>query len=178
VNVSTPIAPAQTATQPRGKTRSMLAKIAAFEFRYQFKNPVFWVTSGLFFLFSYGFVASDTIQIGGGGNITRTAPSRSCRRTSSSPIFFMFVTTAFVANVIVRDDDTGYGPIVRPPGSPSSISDRPLHRRVRDRALAFELDPARHLHRLADALARSENARAEPDRRLSVRYTCSRCRTS
>lgn len=25
----------------------------------------------------------------------------------------MFVTTAFVANVIVRDDDTGYGPIVR-----------------------------------------------------------------
>ena len=25
----------------------------------------------------------------------------------------MFVSTAFVANVIVRDDDTGFGPIVR-----------------------------------------------------------------
>jgi ABC-2 type transport system permease protein len=28
-------------------------------------------------------------------------------------LFYMFVTTAFVANVIVRDDETGFGPIVR-----------------------------------------------------------------
>ena len=28
-------------------------------------------------------------------------------------VFFMFVTTAFVANVIVRDDETGFGPIIR-----------------------------------------------------------------
>jgi hypothetical protein len=28
-------------------------------------------------------------------------------------IFYMFVTTAFVSNVVVRDDETGFGPIVR-----------------------------------------------------------------
>ena len=28
-------------------------------------------------------------------------------------LFYMFVSTAFVANVIVRDDDTGFGPIIR-----------------------------------------------------------------
>ena len=28
-------------------------------------------------------------------------------------VFFMFVVAAFVANVIVRDDETGFGPIIR-----------------------------------------------------------------
>ena len=113
MNVATPISAADTATQPRGKSRSMLARIAAFEFRYQLKNPVFWVTAGIFFLFSYGFVASDTIQIGGGGNIHENGPFSILQTHVIFSIFFMFVTTAFVANVIVRDDDTGYGPIVR-----------------------------------------------------------------
>jgi aminopeptidase N len=91
----------------------MLLKIARFEFRYQLRNPVFWVTAGIFFLFSYGFVASDTIQIGGGGNIHENGPFSILQTSIIFSIFFMFVTTAFVANVIVRDDDTGYGPIVR-----------------------------------------------------------------
>ncbi|MDP8913994.1 MAG: aminopeptidase [Pseudomonadota bacterium] len=91
----------------------MLAKIAAFEFRYQIKNPVFWVTAGLFFLFSYGFLASDRIQIGVGGNVRENSPFTILQTYSIFSLFFMFVTTAFVANVIVRDDDTGYGPIIR-----------------------------------------------------------------
>jgi ABC-2 type transport system permease protein len=91
----------------------MLAKIAGFEFRYQLKNPVFWVTAGIFFLFSYGFVASDQIQIGSGGNVHENGPFAILQTHVIFSVFFMFVTTAFVANVIVRDDDTGYGPIVR-----------------------------------------------------------------
>jgi aminopeptidase N len=91
----------------------MLGKIASFEFRYQLKNPVFWVTAGIFFLFSYGFVASDQIQIGSGGNVHENGSFSILQTNVIFSIFFMFVTTAFVANVIVRDNDTGYGPIVR-----------------------------------------------------------------
>jgi ABC-2 type transport system permease protein len=91
----------------------MLARIAAFEFRYQLKNPVFWVTAGLFFLLTFGAMTVDQIQIGSGGNVHVNSPVANVEKTVIMSLFFMFVTTAFVANVIVRDDDTGYGPIVR-----------------------------------------------------------------
>jgi len=91
----------------------MLAKIAAFETRYQLKNPVFWVAAGLFFLFSYGFVASDQVQIGNGGNVHENSPYVLAQTQLIFTLFYMFVVTAFVANVVVRDDDTGFGPIVR-----------------------------------------------------------------
>ena len=48
----------------------MFGKIALFELRYQFRNPVFWVAAIIFFLLTFGAATSDDIQIGGGGNIT------------------------------------------------------------------------------------------------------------
>ena len=81
----------------------MLGKIAAFEFRYQFKNPVFWVAAGLFFLFSFGFVASENVQVGGGGgNVHENSPYSLAQTQMIFSLFYMFVTTAFVANVVVR----------------------------------------------------------------------------
>ena len=92
----------------------MLPKIAAFEFRYQLKNPVFWVTFAIFFLLTFGAVTIDQIQMGGGGgNVLENSPYANMEKMLGMSLVFMFVTTAFVANVIVRDDDTGYGPIVR-----------------------------------------------------------------
>jgi ABC-type multidrug transport system ATPase subunit/ABC-type transport system involved in multi-copper enzyme maturation permease subunit len=170
VNVSTPIAPAQTATQPRGKNPLDARQIAAFEFRYQFKNPVFWVTSGLFFLFSYGFVASDTIQIGGGGNIHENGPFSIVQTHVIFSIFFMFVTTAFVANVIVRDDDTGYGPIVR--STRITKFDYLIGRFIGAfgiAALAFVSIPLGIFIGSLMPWLDPGDARAEPDRRLSVR---------
>ena len=32
----------------------MFSKIAGFEFRYQLRNPVFWVAAGIFFLLTFG----------------------------------------------------------------------------------------------------------------------------
>ena len=43
---------------------------------------------------------------------TRTAPSRWRTTTASASVFFMFVTTAFVASIVVRDEETGFGPIL------------------------------------------------------------------
>jgi aminopeptidase N len=91
----------------------MFAKIAAFEFRYQVKNPVFWVAIILFFLLTFGAIASSTVQIGSGGNIHKNSPFAILQVQLTLSLFFMFITTAFVSSVVVRDDDTAYGPIIR-----------------------------------------------------------------
>ncbi|MBX3480541.1 MAG: ABC transporter permease [Caulobacter sp.] len=91
----------------------MFFKIASFEFRYQIKNPVFWVASIIFFLLTFGSVVIDQIQIGGGGAIHKNAPFAIAQTHLIWTMFFMFVSTAFVANVIVRDDETGFGGILR-----------------------------------------------------------------
>jgi aminopeptidase N len=93
----------------------MFASIAAFELRYQLKNPVFWVVGILFFLLTFGAVTVEEIQIGSGGNVKVNAPFAIVQIHLVLSLFFMFVTTAFVANVVVRDDESGFGPMVRSP---------------------------------------------------------------
>ncbi|UUL83978.1 ABC transporter permease/M1 family aminopeptidase [Sphingomonas qomolangmaensis] len=91
----------------------MFARIAAFELRYQLGSPVFWVVAILFFLLTFGATTIDQIQIGSGGNVHVNSPFAIAQTHLILSIFFMFVTTAFVANVIVRDDESGFGPMVR-----------------------------------------------------------------
>ena len=91
----------------------MFSAIALFELRYQLKNPVFWVVAILFFLLTFGSVTVEQIQIGSGGNVHKNAPIAIVQVHQILSLFFMFVTTAFVANVIVRDDESGFGPMVR-----------------------------------------------------------------
>ncbi|MEA3003655.1 MAG: type transport system permease protein [Sphingomonadales bacterium] len=90
----------------------MFRRIAAFEFRYQVKNPVFWVAVILFLLLGFALAASPAFPLGG-GNVHRNSPVALMRLQVSFNLFYMFVTTAFVANVVVRDDETGFGSIVR-----------------------------------------------------------------
>lgn len=92
----------------------MFSKIAGFELRYQLRNPVFWVSAGIFFLLTFGAVTIEQIRVGGGGGgIHKNAPYMIAQMHLIFAIFYMFVSTAFVANVIVRDDETGYGAILR-----------------------------------------------------------------
>lgn len=91
----------------------MFFKIAGFEFRYQLRQPIFWVAAIVFLLLSFGAVASQNVQIGNTANIHKNAPAVIAFTTLFFAVLYMFVTTAFVANVVVRDDDTGFGPIVR-----------------------------------------------------------------
>jgi len=91
----------------------MLSQIARFEFRYQFRNPVFWVATAMFFLFAFGSMASDQIQIGGGGNVHANAPVAIIQTHLVMAILFMFALAAMVANVVVRDDETRFGPLIR-----------------------------------------------------------------
>ncbi len=90
----------------------MFGKIAAFEFSYQLKNPVFWIVSVIFFLLTFGAVAADDISIGGTNNLNINSPDSIITISLIMTIFFMFVTTAFVANVVIRDGESGFGPMV------------------------------------------------------------------
>ncbi|MBC6982463.1 M1 family aminopeptidase [Caulobacter sp. 17J80-11] len=91
----------------------MFGKIAGFEFRYQLRQPVFWVVGILFFLLFFALMAAEQFHLSSGGNIHKNAPTAVAMMHMVGAMFFMFVTTAFVANVVARDSDTGFGPIVQ-----------------------------------------------------------------
>jgi aminopeptidase N len=91
----------------------MFFKVAGFEFRYQLRQPIFWIAVLLFALLAFGTVASSNIQIGSTDNIHKNAPFVIGRSILVFAEIYMFVVAAFVANVIVRDDETGFGGIVR-----------------------------------------------------------------
>ena len=91
----------------------MLLGITGFEIRYQLKNPVFWVAIAIFFLLGFGLTASENVSIGTPGTVHENAPFAIAVATAAFVQFYLFVTTAFVANAIVRDDNSGFAPIVR-----------------------------------------------------------------
>ena len=91
----------------------MLLGITRFEIRYQLKNPVFWVAIAIFFLLGFGLTASENVSIGTPGSVHENAPYAIAIATAIMTLFYLFIVTAFVANAIVRDDSSGFAPIVR-----------------------------------------------------------------
>src|SRR6478609_2376349 len=91
----------------------MLLGITGFEIRYQLRNPVFWVSIAIFFLLGFGLTASENVSIGTPGGVHENAPNAIAIATAVFSLFYLFVITAFVANAIVRDDATGFAPIIR-----------------------------------------------------------------
>ncbi|MBP7608780.1 MAG: hypothetical protein KA760_04750, partial [Steroidobacteraceae bacterium] len=90
----------------------MFQSVAAFELRYQLKSPAFWVTFAIFLLLTFAATASDNVQIGSGGNVWKNSPYAIAQTLMVMTVFAVFILTAFVANVVVRDDETGFGPII------------------------------------------------------------------
>ena len=91
----------------------MFFGITAFEARYQLKNPVFWVGVAIFFLLGFAVTASENIQIGTPGAVHENAPYAIAVLVAGSSLSYLFIITAFVANAIVRDDTSGFAPIIR-----------------------------------------------------------------
>jgi ABC-2 type transport system permease protein len=90
----------------------MFGKVASFELRYQLKSPVLWIVFLLFFLLTFLAVTNDNVQIGGGGNVNANSPFAIIQTIAIMSIFAQFAVVAFVANVIIRDTETGFGPIL------------------------------------------------------------------
>ena len=59
------------------------------------------------------FMASDQIHIGDTANVHKNGPFAIGQTHLIMGLFFMFAATAFVAGAVVRDDETGFGPILR-----------------------------------------------------------------
>jgi ABC-type transport system involved in multi-copper enzyme maturation permease subunit len=91
----------------------MLRRIAAFEWRYQVGSPLAWIAGLIFFLIAFGATTADQIQIGGMDNTHKNSPFTILASTAVMGMFSMFVTVAMVANAVIRDDETGFAPIVR-----------------------------------------------------------------
>jgi ABC-type Na+ efflux pump permease subunit len=91
----------------------MLTKIARFEFRYLLRNPLFWLTAACTFALLVAGTSVEGFELGSEGGLLANASFATLRNYLVVSIFFMFVTTSFVANVIIRDDETGFGPILR-----------------------------------------------------------------
>ena len=90
----------------------MFRKVAGFELRYQLRNPIFWIAVMLFA--SLVFVATiGPSSIGEGQRVHKNAPYKVAQLYLMLSVLYMFVSAAFVANAVVRDDETGFGPIVR-----------------------------------------------------------------
>jgi len=83
----------------------MLRHIAAFEWRYQVKSPVFWVGCLIFFLLTFGSVTVDTIQIGGRGNVNLNSPYAILQTVGVMSIFMLFIVVSMVAGAVLRDDE-------------------------------------------------------------------------
>jgi aminopeptidase N len=91
----------------------MFSSIARFEWRYQVKSPVFWVGCLMFFLLAFGATTVDTIQIGSRGNVNVNSPFAIVQVLGILSVFAIFVLVAMVAGTVIRDDETGFAPILR-----------------------------------------------------------------
>jgi len=91
----------------------MLAKIAAFEFRYQSRSPLFFAVSASLFALAFVDMAVFKLATSGGGNVLFNSPHSIIMSHLIASLLFLFVGAAFVSNAVVRDDQTAFGPIVR-----------------------------------------------------------------
>lgn len=91
----------------------MLTQVARFELRYQVRSPIFWITSFIFLALTWTMVISDDLRIGWGGYVARNSPFAIALMSQIMVIFAIFIVTTFVSNVVLRDDESGFGPIVR-----------------------------------------------------------------
>src|SRR4051812_14190145 len=90
-----------------------MLKIARFEFRYLLRNPLLWLTAaGTFAMFLAG-TSVEGFELGSEGGLLVNTACATLRNYVIVSAFFMFVTTSFVANAVIRDDETGFGPIMR-----------------------------------------------------------------
>ncbi len=90
----------------------MWTAIAGFELKYQLKSPTFWVCFAIFLLLGFGMIATPNVSIVAGANVHKNAPMTITIALMVLTIFFMFVTTAFGANVMTRDQETAFGPLL------------------------------------------------------------------
>ncbi|HET6431273.1 M1 family aminopeptidase [Dyella sp.] len=91
----------------------MLWKVAAFEFRYQLGSLLFRVVAVLLLLGAFTDMAVFKLVKTGGGNVLYNSPHAVIVVHLMVSLLFLFVGAAFVSNAVLRDSQTGFGPLIR-----------------------------------------------------------------
>jgi ABC-type transport system involved in multi-copper enzyme maturation permease subunit len=91
----------------------MFWNVAKFEARYQAGNPIFRIAVAALFLLGLCGMLFEDLRFGSGPRVHENAPSSIAAAHLLISILFIFIPAAFMSNVIVRDDDSGFGPILR-----------------------------------------------------------------
>lgn len=91
----------------------MLLAIARFEVRYLLRNPLVWITAALTFVAFAAATSVEGFELGSEGGLQPNAAYAIVRNLMLLSLMYMTVITAFIANAVLRDDETGYGPIIR-----------------------------------------------------------------
>jgi ABC-type transport system involved in multi-copper enzyme maturation permease subunit len=94
----------------------MLLNVARFEFRYLLRNPLLWLTVAATLALFFLGASVEGFDLGNEGGLLKNAAYATLRNYVMISVFLMFVTTSFVANAVLRDDETGFGPIIRSTG--------------------------------------------------------------
>ncbi|WP_306523579.1 M1 family aminopeptidase [Rheinheimera sp.] len=81
----------------------MLWQIIRFEWRYYLRQPSFYVTSLLFFLMTFFAASSESVQIGGGGEVWGNGPFAVAQTMLVMSLFAMFLVVNFVGNSATRN---------------------------------------------------------------------------
>jgi ABC-type transport system involved in multi-copper enzyme maturation permease subunit len=87
----------------------MLLRIAAFELRQQLRSHVFWIVFAISLLMVVGALSNEQLRVGIGAERGRALVVRTHLLWS---LFYMFTAAAFVADAVLRDDLTGFSPII------------------------------------------------------------------
>ncbi|MDQ3282876.1 MAG: aminopeptidase, partial [Acidobacteriota bacterium] len=91
----------------------MLIEIARFEVRYLLRNPLLWLMAACTFALLFAGTSVEEFELGSEGGLLVNAAYATLRNYVMVSVFFMLATTSFVANAVSRDDETGFGPIIR-----------------------------------------------------------------
>ena len=93
----------------------MFARVAAFEVRYLLKNPLLWLTAAAVFFIPFASLALG-FDLEEDMRVFKNSPYEVISKYRIISCLFMFATTVFVSNIVLRDDETEFGPILRSTG--------------------------------------------------------------
>ena len=93
----------------------MFIQIARFEVRYLLRNPLLWLTAAAVFLLPFASLALG-LQLEEDIRVFKNSAYEVISKYRIISCLFMFVTTVFVSNIVLRDDETEFAPILRSTG--------------------------------------------------------------
>ncbi|MFC7333191.1 M1 family aminopeptidase [Rhodocista pekingensis] len=90
----------------------MFGRIAAFELRYQLRQPAFWVSFLSFFLLTFLSMVIDNVQIGSGGGTHANSPFAVVQTMLIMSLIGMFIPVSIIPGTVLRDPESGMAGIV------------------------------------------------------------------